>query len=206
VPFPRTLKGQASGFTGVVDSTVLLTDGVSSLLTAVDLVSGRVRWRVDVGFAHGVQAFPLDATHVAVAGLADGSGGATERLLSLELATGRPATLWSGGGADGESTSDGGVFELRVAGRISFVVVDPDGSIHSLDPAGHQRAKVHAACNYGSPDLVGDTLACSGSGRTSFYALPGLQRRGSVAAVGGVQVVGGALVLDGDGELRDVLG
>jgi outer membrane protein assembly factor BamB len=180
VPYSRTLQGSAFSFSAIVGSQVYLGDGQTSTLTAVDVATGRVRWQQDTGISQIAQVFPLDADHVAVAGLRSGVTGSTEQLVSMTIPAGAPTVLSAGAGADGADTSDGGVDLIRTGGKQYFLVIDPDGTAHTLDLTGAQLATAATACGGGFSSVVGDTVACPSNGTLTVYAIPDLSHRSEI--------------------------
>jgi outer membrane protein assembly factor BamB len=204
-PHSETLQGAASSFRAIVGGQAYVGDGQTPALTAVDLATGQVRWHHDTGIDLLTQAFPLDADHVAVAGLHTSPTGSTEQLVSMDAATGATSVLYAGTATNGTNTSNGGVDLVRAGDRQYFVVVDPDGSIRTLDTTGKQLASVPTACGGGAASVVGDTVACPSNGVLTLYAVPGLARRSTIpfdaSKVASFHVFGNACVLEESGKL-----
>lgn len=203
--YPETIQGAASSFRAIVGGQAYLGDGQTSTLTAVDLATGQVRWRHDTGIGLLTQAFPLDSGHVAVAGLRTTPTGSTEQLVAADVATGTTSVLYAGTATDGTNTSNGGVDLIRLGDRHYFVVVDPDGTIHTLDATGRQLASAPSACGGGAASVVGDTVACPSNGVLTLYAVPDLSRRSAIhfdaSKVASFHVFGNTCALEESGRL-----
>jgi PQQ enzyme repeat len=163
----------------VVGQTAYLAEGNTGDLTALDLATGKPKWRQSTGFDTIDQVLPLDATHVAVTGLVDEYNGAVEDIDSLSVATGAEDQLWQGSGQDGTDTSTGSVDLVELGGQEYCVLVDPSGPVHTITTTGTQVAAATEACS-GRESVLGDTLACPGDDALILLAVPGLRGRGTI--------------------------
>ena len=204
-PYPETLKGAAFSTTAVVGDEGYFATGDSGTVTAIDLATGRISWQRDSGIGSVDSIVPLDAGHVAVAGLDNGVEGSTEEVTSMAVATGKATTVYNGTATDGTDTSNGGLTVLRIGGKEYLLIVDPDGGIRTLDPTGRQLASVASDCAE-VPDIVGDTVACGSNDGYTLYAIPSLAQRVRVPAddASTLSVVAGSCLLLSNGTLTSL--